>query len=156
MRRSKNASPNLTLLAWKSCSYPRRSGARVRQAWHLPPAAGGPRPAVPLHSVVDITAAKGFTTCIQCLFDAPAVLWQPPSWDLWRVQEAERTEATIEALGLSRNPTLEGMGLSTNPVLEAFGLAPVSVSQNSGEAAVPKPAEPRSTILTPPSQELLT
>ena len=59
MRRSKNASPNLTLLAWKSCSYPRRSGARVRQAWHLPPAAGGPRPAVPLSVSVSGPCAAG-------------------------------------------------------------------------------------------------
>ncbi len=38
-----------------------------------------------------------------------------------RIKKAERMEATIEALRLSRNPTLEAVGLSTNPALEAFG-----------------------------------
>jgi hypothetical protein len=40
-----------------------------------------------IHSAVDITAAKGFTAYIRCLFDPPAALWQPSSWDLWRIQE---------------------------------------------------------------------
>jgi hypothetical protein len=37
----------VSLRAVKSCSFLRRSCARVRQAWHLAPVVGGPRPAAP-------------------------------------------------------------------------------------------------------------